>query len=535
MKQSESMEFNVHISQICKRKTLNMLYHGLFTFKVLGFVLLLIVLSACHTNKVKTTEEVTGGSPNLQSAKKLEASDSLFMAIDDFDHDSVLRNASFAYIIYDVTADSLIVERNPDLSLVPASTIKLFTTAAALELLGPGANFRTRLLYDGVIINRVLNGNLIIKGGGDPTFCVGEQAMNRVFSAWESSIAKLHIDSINGHIIGDARIFSEDFIPYTWTWGEINLGYSAAPSGLSINGNLFDLKFDPSQKDFIIPGDGELAQTHPGSTYLNQLAVFNADEELYLVGFPDSPVKRIRGTVKEATRQAEVVGVIHDPALVAATLLRRKLIEKGIPVSGKAKSTSGMDSLRASNSSLTRTEIASIGSPSVASMVYSVNQHSNNFLAETLLKQIGARTKGYGSTEAGIQAVYAFLKSKGIDLSGFFMYDGSGISRYNALTVTQLVELLKYMQHSKLSGTFRNSLSVAGQSGTLGKICINSEAAGNIQGKSGTMSRVKSYAGYSRTRNNHQLVFAVIVNNFNCTSVEMRSKLEKIFIRMSAL
>ncbi len=524
-----------HISYICIGKSLNMLYTSRLTSNLFGIIILTVLFSACGVKQGGNSMAVGKADTAGKAGRILNASDSLLMAIDAFDSDSVMKNASFAYLIYDVTADSIIAERNPELSLVPASTIKLFTTAAALEILGTGANYRTRLLYDGVIENRILKGNLIIKGGGDPTFCVGEQTINKVFSVWGNSIAKLNIDSISGNIIGDARIFAEEFIPYTWTWGEINMGYSAAPSGLSINGNLFRLKFDPARKDFIFPEEGDLAQTHPGSTFLNQVAVYDADDELYLVGFPDSPEKRIHGTVKDANHQAEVVGVIHDPALVAATLLRKKLIEKGIRVAGKAVSTSGFDSLRAKNIPEKKHEIASVGSPSVASMVYSINHHSNNFLAETLLKQIGVKKQGYGSTESGIRAVYAFLKSKNIDLSGFYMYDGSGISRYNSITAKQLVQLLKYMQRSPVAVTFRSSLSVAGESGTLGKMCLHSDATGNINGKSGTMSRVKSYAGYAHTRSGRELIFAVIVNNFNCTTLEMRANIENVLNLMAAL
>ncbi len=512
-----------------------MRYPGLSPFRGFGFYMLAIALSSCQGNSIETTKEVTLATPVVEPVIVYNASDSLLMGITTFNHDSVLKNASFAYLIYDATSDSILAERNPDLSLVPASTIKLFTTAAALEILGPGAHFGTRLLYDGEIENSILKGNLIIKGGGDPTFCVGEQTMNKVFAAWAGSVAQLNIDSISGDIIGDARIFAEDFIPSTWTWGEINLGYSAAPSGLSFNGNLFRLEFDPTRKELIIPKAGELAQTHPGSAFLNQIAIYDADDEPYLVGFPDSPQKKIRGTAREGTRKAEVVGVVHDPALLAAMLLKNKLIDKGIRISGSAKSTSATDSLRARNTSQARHQIASVGSPSVGSLIYSVNHHSNNFLAETLLKQMGVKKQGHGSTEAGVEAVYSFLKSKGIDVSGFYMFDGSGISRYNAITVNQLVQLLTYMQHSPDSATFISSLAVAGQSGTLSKMCLDSEATGNIQGKSGTMSRVKSYAGYAKSRSGHTLIFAVIVNNFNCTSLEMRSKIENILNLMATL
>lgn len=488
----------------------------------------LLFLISC--NGGEPSRENGGAVADSLLADSLETAvipiDTLRLVLDSFNLDTVLRNASFSYLIYDITDDSILAEKDPDLSLVPASTIKLFTSAAALELLGPRTRFSTRLLYDGVIENGQLKGNLIIKGGGDPTFCFGEQTMNNVFASWTKALSGLHVDSVQGNILGDGTIFSSDDIPYTWCWGEINLGYCAAPAGLSFNGNLFRLVFDPSRKGWVNPVAGTMNPDNPNCRFLNNVIMHEEDEEIYLIGYPYEDDKMIRGTTHAGVTRTEVIGVMHDPALVAAMEFRKKLMEKGIAVSGEALSVNRFDSLVHTDSLHELTEVAVIWSPTVNSIVYNVNHHSNNFFAEVLLKHLGIKRYRSGSTEAGIKAVRAFLLSKGVDLSGFFMYDGSGISRYNSITARQLVDLLKVMQHSPVAESFKSSLSVAGVSGTLGSICTDPEIAGRIHGKSGTMSRIRSYAGYATSRSGHQLIFAIIANNFNCSSMEMRKKME---------
>ncbi|MBN1198469.1 MAG: D-alanyl-D-alanine carboxypeptidase/D-alanyl-D-alanine-endopeptidase [Bacteroidales bacterium] len=496
---------------------------------------MLVVLSSCLSesdhpgNGISLADSMPTDSLLADSLEAVSIPvDSLQLALDSFNLDTVLRNASFSYLIYDVTDDSILAEKDPDLSLVPASTIKLFTSAAALELLGPRSRFRTRLLCDGTIVNGQLKGNLIIKGGGDPTFCFGEQTMNNVFASWANALSTLHVDSVEGDILGDGSIFSSDNIPYTWCWGEINLGYSAAPAGLSINGNLFKLVFDPSRKGWVNPVAGRMNPENPNCRFLNNVVVHEGDKEIYLIGYPTQDEKMIRGTTNAGVTLTEVIGVMHDPALVAAMEFKKKLIEKGIAVSGEALSVNSSDTVSRSDSVNRLKEIAVIWSPTVNSIVYNVNHHSNNFFAEILLKHLGIKKYRSGSTEAGIRAVRSFLQSKGIDLSGFYMYDGSGISRYNSVTARQLVALLKVMQTSPVSENFRSSLSVAGVSGTLGSICTDPEIAGKIHGKSGTMTRIRSYAGYATSPSGHQLIFAIIANNFNCSSLEMRKKMEAL-------
>lgn len=481
-------------------------------------------------------------APVVAKADTLAARDTvvpktpLQTAIETLASDPAMKNGSFGLLVTDAATGEVIAEHNPDLSLVPASTMKLFTTAAALEILGPDKRFRTSLLYEGRITDSVLNGNIVIRGGGDPTLGVGDETRKVLYSNWVRQIRKAGIDSVHGNVIGDGTIFDKDYIPYTWTWGEINLAYCAAASGLSVNGNTFTLYLDARKRERFHPGLEKVTPYIPDLWFENRTyETEDADmEDLYLVGHPFSDARMIRGVVPQGKEEAALVATVSNPPLVLAADFRNALETKGIQVSGRALSLADSDSLQKLLERARYTELSVISSPTVASIVYTVNRNSYNFFAETLLKHIGLKIMRYGSTDAGARAVYNLLRDKGMDTDGFFMFDGSGISRFNSVTARQMVWVLDYMTRSPYAEEYRNSLSVAGVSGTLGRLLNGTPAEGNLQAKSGSMSRVKSYAGYIRTPSGRQLIFAVIVNNFNCTGHEMTGKLERIMTTLAA-
>jgi D-alanyl-D-alanine carboxypeptidase/D-alanyl-D-alanine-endopeptidase (penicillin-binding protein 4) len=499
---------------------------------VIGVVVLFMGCS--HS---KTTPPFPKISITTTSVKAdVKAGRPLIYQLGEFSKDTVLRHASFSCRFIDASNDSLIAGFNEDLALIPASTMKLFTTAAALEILGPETRFKTSLQYEGIIKEHTLHGNLIIKGGGDPTFCLEEETMKVLFTNWCKAIKKLGIDSVDGSVIGDGRIFDQDYIPYTWTWGEINLGYCAAASGLSINGNLYELFFDPVKEKRFSSGLKKVTPFIPEETYFNRVAETEAEEEdIFIIGHPLTNKKIISGTVPKGKTEVSVVAPISNPPLAAAGEFLNTLREKGIYISGKAYSADDSDSLvERLTKSLIR-DITSVQSPTVASIVQTTNQASYNFFAENLLKHIGLKVFKYGGTESGALAVRRFWEGKGMDMGGFAMFDGSGVSRFNTFTAKQITWLLSYMRTSGFAGDFLSSLPVAGVSGTLRNMCINTAAEGNVEAKSGTMSRVKSYAGYAQTKSGRTLVFTIIVNNFDGSSVDIKEKIGKIMNAMVLL
>lgn len=451
-----------------------------------------------------------------------------------FADDPAMKNGSFGLLVVDAVTGEIIAEHDPDLSLVPASTMKLFTTAAALEILGPGKRFRTSFGYEGRIADRVLTGNIVIRGGGDPTLATGDQTRKILYSNWIDKIRKAGIDSVHGSVIGDGTIFDKDYIPYTWTWGEINLAYCAAASGLSVNGNTFMLFVEARKRERFRPSLEKVTPYIPDQYFENRtLELENQEEEIYLVGHPFSDQKMIRGVIPAGKEEALLVASVSNPPLAFAADFMNAMIKKGIMVSGRAVSLADSDSLVKLLEKAQVTELSGINSPTVAAIIHTTNLNSYNFFAETLLKHMGLKIMRYGSTDAGAKAVYNYFRDNGMDTDGLCIFDGSGISRYNSATARQMVWVLNFMLSSPDYAVFRNSLSVAGVSGTLGHLLSGTPAEGNLLAKSGTMSRVKSYAGYIHAVSGRELIFAVIANNFNCAGPEMTRKLERLMEVMS--
>jgi D-alanyl-D-alanine carboxypeptidase/D-alanyl-D-alanine-endopeptidase (penicillin-binding protein 4) len=169
----------------------------------------------------------------------------------------------------------------------------------------------------------------------------------------------------------------------------------------------------------------------------------------------------------------------------------------------------------------------------IIDIVNKTNLYSVNLFAEGLLHLVGYQKNRYGSTNSGLSAVYKFWSGK-IDLGGFSLKDGSGLSRKNAVSASHFCQLLKHVYYSSIYADFKGSLSVAGKSGTLKYVCRGQKGANKIFAKSGTLSNVKAYSGYVQTESGKNLAFAVIANNFTCSKSQIVKKMELIFNAMAA-
>ena len=496
------------------------------------FFILLLLLGACHH---QDKQDRTPHKKPLPAAthQKLNAGDSLLLVLDELKKDSSLRNASFGYYITDYSSGrgKLITAYNENLSLVPASTMKVFTTAAALEILGGNHSFKTALLYDGKIENHVLKGNIYIRGGGDPTF--GSPAL---FQRWAGAFNELGIDTVEGAVIGDGRLFGRFTIPGTWTWGELLLPYCAPANGLTVYGNVFSGNGNNNTKGKYVPPPGELQPDLPEVLFENAFAeIDDPTAETYIQGDPYGYGFSIQGSIRKGQTTFPYAGVIPDPAFIAASELRNALVSKGIFVKGPAIDIVKADSALTATISKKPKEVSFSYSPTVSALVNLTNQHSINLYAEHLMKQVALAKLHNGSPEGGCKAVLDFWKEKGIDTRGLFIYDGCGISRYNGVTAKQLSDVLLYMSGSPNFQVFYNSLPLAGETGTLAKMFHGTKAEGNLRAKTGTMSRVKSYSGYVRTTSGKRLIFTFIINNFTCTQEAVKGKLEKAMVSITAL
>lgn len=475
---------------------------------------------------------------NAQMAVKVNSLQSVVNAIND---DPLLRNASMSFYALDLNTGDAIAELNPEMSLIPASTMKLVTTATALEMFGPYFRFKTEIIADGRIDSTgVLHGNLRIRGGGDPTLgskYFKKQNFNPFFmEKWVEAIKAAGIDSITGRVIGDARLFDDNTVPSSWSWGDMGNYYGASANGLSIYDNMCTLMFESGSN----AGDSTTIQCVdpfiPEMTFQNSVKASNVNRDnAYVYGGPYDPNHFVEGTIPKGKEEFGVKASIHDPAYVAAFELERTLIENGIyptetatTIRRHAQEFEFYD-LPAENSKI----IHEHQSPYLTSILYWVNMVSVNLFAEHLLYRMGAWKYGTGNVYNGTTAIERHWSSKGVDVKGMYQNDGSGLSRANAISAKHLTKILKSVKGGKYGDTFLKSLPVAGKSGTLRSIGRGTSAAGNIQAKSGSMTRVRSYAGYATTKSGRKVAFAVIVNNFNCTGYQMKKKLEQIIVAIA--
>ncbi|MDF1550641.1 MAG: D-alanyl-D-alanine carboxypeptidase/D-alanyl-D-alanine-endopeptidase, partial [Bacteroidales bacterium] len=365
--------------------------------------------------------------------------------------DKDLKNASIGFLAKDVKTGEIIAELNPDLSLMPASTQKLVTTAAALEVLGKNYKFTTHLQYSGDIdtINRVLKGNIYIHGGSDPT--LGSKYFDKekrysFFNSWITAINKHKIDSVAGFIIGDASRYSYEIAPPKWAWEDVGNYYGAGANGLTVFDNLYEIHFQspalPDKEVKIIKIDPEI----PGLSINNEVLSSNiGTDEAFIFGSPYTYNRTIRGTIPKAKSDFEIKGAIPDPAYYLAWLLNQKLIFRGLKTSNKV-STIRLLALNGDTINEIRHDLHVYYSPSLQAIIDITNKKSINLFAEHLLNEIGYKLKHDGSNNAGYEAVTEFWKNKGMDTDGFFIYDGSGLSRTNSVTASQLVFILTYMK-----------------------------------------------------------------------------------------
>jgi serine-type D-Ala-D-Ala carboxypeptidase/endopeptidase (penicillin-binding protein 4) len=399
---------------------------------------------------------------------------------------SSIDQASVSMYAVHVPTGKVIVNENSQKSLMPASCIKLVTTAAALHILGPKTRFETRLSYDGKIENGVLNGNIYIVGGGDP--CLGSDRIKSSLDwklqieEWTSAIQKLGIVQIEGDVIGDASSWEKALAVSTWTWEDLGNYYGAGASALSFHENAYSLIFKPST---VVGERADILKLEPS---LSKLELKNevltgpegSGDRACVYGSEFSFIQYIRGTVPAGVAEFVIRGLIPDPALICAELLENSLKEKGVIVHHQVKDEKEKKVFHITYS------------PTVEEIVHLTNQKSINLYAEHLLKKMGEVSEGEGSSAAGVRAVKKFLKEKGIDLSGMLIADGSGLATKNLITTEQLVSLLKVMKKSEYFPIFFDSLP---------------EQKDSIRAKSGTASLIKGYAGYS-----NDIAFAILIN-----------------------
>lgn len=460
-------------------------------------------------------------------------------AINNFVNDVDLANASIGISVIDAQNGSLIASYNPNLSLVPASSMKIVTTSAGLGMLGTGYVFKTELQYDGNFNAKsgILDGNLYIRGGGDPSLgsddLVGIPNLLTTFGIFGAETDKANICKINGRIIGDGGYFNGyDAIGQSWQWDDIGNYYGAGAYGLNIHENYFHIHFNQNNTLGAQPSILKTDPYIPDLSFINKVnsASTSSGDNVVIFTPPLHDESILRGTIPAGSGTFRVKGSMPNPPLTAATYFHNYLKNQYNVVI--KKSPASIDDL-SNPPKGKRTTFYTHYSPTLSKIVEEINLESNNLFAEAVLRAIAKANDTEASPIKGCEIITNYWKGKGIDMSGFYMQDGSGLSARNATTSRQLASILYYINtDTSLFPSFYSSLPKAGENGTLKNMFKGSKAIGKLRAKSGSMTRVRSYSGYIERPNNKRWCFSIIVNNYNCTGSEMRKKMENLMISL---
>jgi len=438
----------------------------------------------------------------------------LWNQMDDIFNDPSFSNATWGVLIQSLETGEYFYRRNEDKLLMPASSLKLFTTSAAFILLGPEYRFTTNIYKRGNIDGSILKGDIIVQGRGDPTisgrFYGGDNL--RVYNLWADSLLNLGIDEIDGSIIGDDNEFDDKGLGEGWAWDDESYWYSAQSSAVSFNDNCVDLSVSVNKEKRTAR-----VSVSPNTKYIvpvNEVKVVPNDSvtDIDVYRETGTNIITVSGTIKENSDTVNTFCTVNNPTQYAVVVLKDVLERKGIKVTGFPVEVSDLTKpldykqadLLFTNYSVPLREIVKV-----------VNKNSNNFYAEQILKTVGLEEEHYGSAEKGIESEMNIFRDMGINTDAFNIVDGSGLSRLNLVTPRQFVSLLNYMFKSKHYIPFYNSLPIAGVDGTLIARLKNTRAEDKVRAKTGYLTAVRSLCGYAITGDNEPMAFAIIANNFN--------------------
>lgn len=485
--------------------------------KKLVLLIILVSIISCRSSETPTV-------PIRSTTEK---------AVDNFMRLPQIENASLGMKVVNLETGKILFQLNPDKSLVPASNMKLLTTGAALEILGKDYRFKTILAYDGKIgSDGTLDGNIYIIGGGDPTLgskylaaedpervTRGEKKKQLEFlNIWAKKVKTMGIKKINGQIVADPSYYPETTLSQTWEWGDLRYTFASRPSGLTFLDNSIKLTLRREDENIRV----SLSPSYANTVVTNRVVVYDErPSKITLVVSPYSNEIIALGTMSKPIISYNTV--MQDPASALGTIFSKTLKEEGIKNNGSR--LAGKNDKAMNKNNLIYTQY----SPKLEEIIAYTNKYSVNLFAEHLKIEAEKKLRGKNKEikEDSVETMKGYWSNR-LSARGLYIYDGSGLSRYDGVTPDTLVEVLKYMNKSENFFSFYNSLAEPGRSGTFKKFQEQTVLVDNLHGKSGTLTGVKSYGGYMYNVDGDLLAFSMIINHHGMNGTGISKKLEEI-------
>jgi D-alanyl-D-alanine carboxypeptidase/D-alanyl-D-alanine-endopeptidase (penicillin-binding protein 4) len=401
-----------------------------------------------------------------------------------------LRGAAIGLCVLDAQGE-VIFDDQAQTAFIPASALKTVTTATALEILGPDFRFVTALRAVSPMQNSLLEGDLVLVGGGDPMLDLG---------ALEQIAAKLHASGlrrITGGIRIDSALFKGSLYRDFWNWGDIGNGFGSGVSALNLNHNRYTARFRPGnapgQPATFLGADPEV----PGVTFRNEVitGAAGSGDGVMIHGGENTPILHLRGTVPLDAKSFTVTGAVPNPATFAAHHFQRLLNARGIQIDGRL----------ASSTTAAKVVLLQHTSPPLLDIITSIHATSDNHETECVLHLLGHQKQ-----RDPIAIIREHWKARSLDFTRLRMEDGSGLSRADFITPHDLAKL----QH----------LAKTGPQGAAYRASLLSE--GPLRWKGGAMSGIRTFTGYLQTDSGPEISLTLMVNHFSDSSaaVELRDK-----------
>ena len=415
-----------------------------------------------------------------------------------------VRGGKFGVMIVSLSRGDTLFSQNAGEMMQPASTMKLFSTAVALDRYGPEHSFSTDVLRDGTVAaDGTVQGNLYLRADGDPSMSARfYKDANLPMATLAKAVAAAGVKKVTGDLVFDASAFDDRKIPEGWKTKYLGAAYAAKVSALSLNENLVWVVVSPA---------GKVAQVtlDPATTTIplrsNVRVVGGRRGRITAHRASDGGID-VSGSIGSMSGPMRYSLVVDDPALFTAGALQGALRNVGVTVDGK---------VRAARTPATATKVASFASPPLSQIVSEMNRESINIVAELLFRDAGraAAPDGMSSADVGLANLRDFLGKKvGADPQAIRVYDGSGLSTLDFLTPRTMVQLLSYAHRGPWSSAFHGSLPVAGESELLRKRMRGTPAEGNLHAKTGTTDTVIGLGGFVTAKDGEVVAFSFIYN-----------------------
>ncbi|MEA5553362.1 D-alanyl-D-alanine carboxypeptidase/D-alanyl-D-alanine-endopeptidase [Anabaena cylindrica UHCC 0172] len=467
--------------------------------------------------QVGVNQQVVQAQTTPVTNTKLTCSNQLKSSIDAVVNRPLFNRMRWGILVKPLVSTKTIYSLDSNKYFIPASNAKLFTTAAALQKLGKDFRIRTSIYQDG-------DGVLRVVGRGDPSL------KNTQLTILAKQLYQKGIREVK-QLIADDSYFQGEIVHPSWQWEDVQAYYGAPVNSLIVNENASVLTLSPQN----IGQPLKINWAEPIESYWwkveNNSVTTQEDELGYVEVTRDlkGQILRIKGQLAVNSKPDITALAVFNPIENFLRHFHLSLATQGITVKQTSFSR---------NSSKNEQEIAAIESPLLSELLVETNINSNNLYAEALLRTLANKQplpKNKTTADVGLQVLKTTLTELGVDPESYIIVDGSGLSRKNLISPAALVQLLQSMNQSSQAKVFRDSLPVAGMSGTLKNRFQNTSAEGIVQAKTGTMTGVVSLSGYVNAPNYEPLVFSMIVNQSEQPASVVRKAMDEIVILLTQL